>query len=82
MLRARLSILVVAILVGLGLVSPASASTGGTPDGETHPNVGLIAFYGFVAARVGGGTIPRALLEATGVALIGARLIAIKALIH
>lgn len=45
MLRARLSILVVAILVGLGLVSPASASTGGTPDGETHPNVGLIAFY-------------------------------------
>ena len=44
--------------------------------------LGLIAFYGFVAARVGGGTIPRALLEATGVALIGAGLIAIKALIH
>lgn len=44
-MRLRLSVLVVAILVGLGLVSPASASTGGTPDGETHPNVGLIAFY-------------------------------------
>lgn len=44
-MRLRLSVLVVAVLVGLGLVSPASASTGGTPDGETHPNVGLIAFY-------------------------------------
>ncbi len=44
--------------------------------------LGLIAFYGFVAARVGGGTVPRALLEAAGVALIGAGLIAIKALIH
>lgn len=44
-MRLRLSVLIVAILVGLGLVSPASASTGGTPDGETHPNVGLIAFY-------------------------------------
>lgn len=44
-MRLRLSVLVVAVLVGLGLVSPSSASTGGTPDGETHPNVGLIAFY-------------------------------------
>lgn len=44
-MRARLSILAAAIIVGLGLVAPANASTGGTPDGETHPNVGLIAFY-------------------------------------
>lgn len=44
-MRARLSVLAAALVVGLGLVAPANASTGGTPDGETHPNVGLIAFY-------------------------------------
>ncbi|MBM7515997.1 S1 family peptidase [Nocardioides nitrophenolicus] len=47
-MRARLLALAVAALAGLGLVvpsSPASASTGGTVDGDTHPNVGLIAFY-------------------------------------
>lgn len=31
-------------IAGLG-ISPANASTGGTPDGELHPNVGLILFY-------------------------------------
>ncbi|HWJ10222.1 MAG TPA: S1 family peptidase [Nocardioides sp.] len=46
-MRARLLILAAAILVGLGLIAPApaTASTGGTADGETHPNVALIAFY-------------------------------------
>ncbi|WP_408898564.1 S1 family peptidase [Nocardioides sp. R1-1] len=47
-MRLRLLTLAVAIAAGLGLVaptSPASASTGGTPDGDTHPNVALIAFY-------------------------------------
>lgn len=47
-MRVRLLTLVVAGLAGLGLVvptTPASASTGGTPDGDTHPNVALIAFY-------------------------------------
>lgn len=47
-MRARLSVLAAAILVGLGLVAPAtpaSASTGGTVDGDTHPNVGFILFY-------------------------------------
>lgn len=47
-MRARLLTLVVATAAGLGLVvpaSPASASTGGTPDGDTHPNVAMIAFY-------------------------------------
>jgi hypothetical protein len=39
-----------AALVSIGLVAasaagPASAITGGEPDGEGHPNVGLIAFY-------------------------------------
>ncbi|TQK70007.1 trypsin-like serine protease [Nocardioides sp. SLBN-35] len=47
-MRARLLTLVVAAVAGLGLVvptSPASASTGGTVDGDTHPNVAMIAFY-------------------------------------
>jgi hypothetical protein len=46
-MRARLLILAAAILVGLGLIAPApaTASTGGTADGETHPNVAMIAFY-------------------------------------
>ena len=32
------------MVVGLA-ASPAVASTGGTPDGDNHPNVGLILFY-------------------------------------
>jgi len=44
--------------------------------------LGLIAFYGFAAARLGGAKLPRALIEALAVGAIGALLIAIKALIH
>ena len=44
--------------------------------------LGLIALYGFIAGRVGRRELPRALLEAAGVALIGAGLIAIKSLLH
>lgn len=47
-MRNRLYLLVVAVLLATGLTSvgaPAQASTGGTPDGELHPNVGLILFY-------------------------------------
>ncbi|GEP40596.1 hypothetical protein NPS01_42590 [Nocardioides psychrotolerans] len=34
------------VLLGSGLAaSPVSASTGGTPDGEAHPNVALILYY-------------------------------------
>ena len=47
-MRARLLLVVTALLAGIGLVvpaSPATASTGGTADGNAHPNVGLIAFY-------------------------------------
>ena len=45
-MRLRLSVIVVALLVGLGLAAPALASTGGTPDTENrYSNVGLIAFY-------------------------------------
>jgi hypothetical protein len=45
-LRTRLAtvLLTLLILIGFG-ASPAAASTGGTPDGNAHPNVGLILFY-------------------------------------
>jgi hypothetical protein len=44
--------------------------------------VGLIAFYGYWAARLSGSGRPAAILQALGVALIGAALIALKALVH
>ncbi|KRA38165.1 MULTISPECIES: trypsin-like serine protease [unclassified Nocardioides] len=44
-MRARLLTLAAATIVGLGFLAPATASTGGTADGENHPNVGMIAFY-------------------------------------
>lgn len=45
-MRARLLSVGIALLTCLGFATaPASASTGGTPDGELHPNVGLILFY-------------------------------------
>jgi hypothetical protein len=44
-MRKNLLAIVVAALVVLGLQTPAHASTQGTPDGETHPNVGLILAY-------------------------------------
>lgn len=44
-MRTRLLALFAALFVTLGVAVPAHASTGGTPDGQCHPNVGLIAFY-------------------------------------
>ncbi|CUR59501.1 Peptidase S1 and S6, chymotrypsin/Hap [metagenome] len=45
-MRTRVLVLLTAVLMALGVsMTPAQASTGGTPDGETHPNVGLILFY-------------------------------------
>jgi hypothetical protein len=45
--RLRRFIGVIGVIVGLTAVvaTPASAITGGTPDGNGHPNVGLILFY-------------------------------------
>lgn len=43
-IRALLIAGTVAILA-MGTVGPAAAITGGTPDGDAHPNVGLILFY-------------------------------------
>lgn len=45
-MQVRLFALLTTVLMALGLtMAPAQASTGGTPDGETHPNVGLILYY-------------------------------------
>jgi hypothetical protein len=44
--------------------------------------LGLIGFYGFWAARFAGATPRRAVLKAALVALVGAGLIALKALVH
>ena len=45
-MHVRLFALLTTILLALGITTaPAVASTGGTPDGNTHPNVGLILFY-------------------------------------
>jgi hypothetical protein len=45
-MRIRILALLTAALLALGIsAAPVHASTGGTPDGETHPNVGLILFY-------------------------------------
>lgn len=42
----------------------------------------LIGVYGFCAARLAGKSVPRSVLRALAVALIGAFLIALKALVH
>ncbi|SFL94023.1 hypothetical protein [Geodermatophilus ruber] len=44
--------------------------------------LGLIGFYGYWAARFAGTPVPRALLQGAAVALVGAVLIALKALLH
>jgi hypothetical protein len=48
-MRSRLRVLLVALLLaltaGLATAGPAAAVTGGDPDGNSHPNVGLILFY-------------------------------------
>ena len=44
--------------------------------------LGLIAGYGYLAARLSKASVPRALLQASGVAVIAALLIAFKAILH
>jgi hypothetical protein len=42
----------------------------------------LIGLYGFMAARLAGAALPAALLQAVAIALVGAFLIGLKALVH
>src|SRR5689334_23609643 len=44
-LQAVLALLLVTLTPGLVSAAPASAVTGGTADGDQHPDVGLILFY-------------------------------------
>jgi hypothetical protein len=44
-LRTALAALAVTVLAAVSSAAPASAITGGEPDGTNHPNVGLILFY-------------------------------------
>ena len=44
--------------------------------------LGLISFYGFAAARLGGTDLKGAVLQGVAVGAIGALVIAIKALVH
>ncbi|HEX5597604.1 MAG TPA: trypsin-like serine protease [Micromonosporaceae bacterium] len=47
-MRALFRTLAVTVVAAMGLVAatgPAAAITGGEPDGDRHPNVGLIMFY-------------------------------------
>lgn len=84
-------IAVQALAVGFGVVFPAVffiVAAAGAMEVETAFTVakwtglGLIGFYGFCAARLAGAGIAAALLQATAVALVGALLIALKALVH
>ena len=44
-IRTALAGLAVLLLAGITAAGPANAITGGEPDGNDHPNVGLIMFY-------------------------------------
>jgi hypothetical protein len=84
-------ILADALAVGFGIVFPAVffvLAAMGAMDLDTAfdlakwSGVGLLAFYGFCAARLAGDRLPAALLQAFAVGAVGAVLIALKALVH
>jgi hypothetical protein len=90
--RAELvEIMETALGVAFGIVFPAIffvlAAAGAIQVGTAFTlakwsGVGLIAFYGFSAARLAGTRIAGALLQAFAVGAIGVVLIALKALVH
>jgi len=65
------------VLAAAGVLETEAAFTAAKWTG-----VGLIGLYGFAAARLSGGGVLVAIMQALGVALIGALLIALKALVH
>jgi hypothetical protein len=80
-----------AVAVGFGVAFPAlwfllSAlgllAIGGAFTIAKWTGLALIGFYGYWAARFAGATPGRALVKAALVALVGAALIALKALVH
>ena len=65
------------VLAEAGLTSIETAFTVAKWSG-----VGLIGFYGFCAGRLAGAGVAAALVQAVSVAVVGAMLIALKALLH
>ncbi|MGY1726387.1 hypothetical protein ACI79J_05400 [Geodermatophilus sp. SYSU D01062] len=65
------------LLAALGVLTTGTAFTVAKWSG-----VGLIGFYGYWGVRLAGGSTFRALVRGTLVALVGAGLIALKALVH
>ncbi len=79
------------IAVGFGIGFPAVffvlAAAGAIEEDAaftiaTWSGLGLIGFYGFCAGRLAGESVPASVLRALGAGLIGAFLIALKALLH
>lgn len=79
------------LAVGFGISFPALfflLAAAGAMDLDTAfdlakwSGLGLIGFYGFVAARLAGEGLAIALVKGIGAALIGGFLIALKALVH
>jgi hypothetical protein len=79
------------LAVGFGIVFPAAffvlAAAGLFADETAFTlakwsGVGLIGGYGYFAGRLAGASNGAALLQGVGAALIGAALIAVKALVH
>lgn len=65
------------LLAGVGVIELSAAFSLAKWSG-----LGLIGFYGYWAARFSGAPVPRALLQAALVALVGGALIALKSLLH
>jgi hypothetical protein len=87
--RARIVADVLAVAAGAAFpaVFFVIAAAGWTEDATAFTlakwsGFGLIAFYGFCAARLGGATTHRSLLHAAVVGAIGGLVILIKALVH
>jgi hypothetical protein len=90
--RARLRVIVddaAAVAFGIGFpavffaLSAAGAMKVGTAfDLAKWSGLGLTSFYGFAASRLAGEGMPAAVLYAAAIALVGAFLIVLKALVH
>jgi VIT1/CCC1 family predicted Fe2+/Mn2+ transporter len=65
------------VLAALGVLDLDTAFTVARWSG-----LALIGFYGYWAARFSGAAIPRALLQAAGITLVGVGLITLKAFLH
>jgi hypothetical protein len=65
------------VLAATGVLETESAFTAAKWTG-----LGLIGLYGFAGARLSGAGVLVSIMQAVGVALIGALLIALKALVH